>query len=118
MQPLVEQAVPLLEEMDVAGCKKKLAPLKLDAATTSQILCEARWPEISKRSLIAGGPHSLAEVANWLHVPYSLKNHLLSLPAVAHIMQHRAGVADRIEKLVREFKEKEVPPTPATETKP
>lgn len=107
---LTRDGVPVLELWDLLDVKKSVAPLRLDAAATSEILRDSRWPEELKRSLQSGCPHTMATAFNLFRVPLTLRGKLsgaLGLPALFALFQFRSDRNERIERLVREFKERE-----------
>lgn len=102
LQPLAETGVPLLEEWRQSRRRKILAPLNLDAAATSKILSETRWPDFARNSLKQSAPETLASLANWCSLPKELKPHLVSIPALAFLIQHEMECDARLEKIVKE----------------
>ena len=112
-QPLSARLVPLAEEIRLYYRRKSLEPLRLDAATASKILSDAQWPQPARECLKEGSSPILAIIFNWLGVPDGSDKYAVFAVGMAAILKHESATTQRIEELVREFKDREAGTKPA-----
>jgi hypothetical protein len=107
LKPALQELIPLLEELDVAGITEKCQQANLPKDLVKEISRDAHWPAVGKKNVELGGAEVAAKWLNKIGISSTNKGEVFLIAGLAGIYGSRRMLTARLDKLIAQRAEKE-----------